>query len=383
MLRVIYNRKPKYFGINIQCSPDQWEKSACRLNKHFKGHKERNRILHFLEEKALRIIDGFIKEDKPFTFNGFEKEFIHQSSSKLVFEFFEELMDRLNKTGKAGNHRAYKMTRNALKKFYSGIDLDFSDIDYVFLKKFESHLFQQGCTDGGVSFYMRTLRAAINEAIRCDYAAQESYPFSTQFNRNGYSISHLKSQAKPRPLSLIDMDKVKNFSFEKYPHLSKSVRYFLFSYYARGMNFIDMAKLKWSDIYNGRIEYLRAKTGKKLSIKISEPLEKILSCFKGGNDIYVFPVLTDFHKTAQQIKDRVRKCLKYYNKDLKQIASVLDIDIVLTSYVARHSYATTLKKKGIEIAVISEAMGHADVATTQAYLEKFSSDIVDNADLVL
>ncbi|PHN08681.1 site-specific integrase [Flavilitoribacter nigricans] len=383
MLRVTHNRKLKYYGLNLSCTLQQWDQHKCRFNRNFNNYKEKNRLLHFWEEKAYRIIDGLIKEDVAFHHKIFERKFVTNHRSISVFEFFNELMEELEKKGKAGNRRVYKGAKNALKKFHPNKNLSFSDIDYIFLKKFETHLLENGCTDGGVRVYLRTLRAVINEAIRCGYATQETYPFATQFNKQGYSFSHLKSKAKPRPLSIEDMDKIKNFPLDDYPHLAKSVRYFLFSYYTRGMNFTDMAKLKWSDIYNGRLEYIRSKTSKSFSIKISEPLAEILEHFKGVNITYIFPILTDFHKSPQQVKDRVRKCLKQFNRDLKEVAELLKIDMILTSYVARHTYASTLKKKGVDIAVISEAMGHADMATTKAYLELFSSDIVDAADQVL
>ncbi len=230
---------------------------------------------------------------------------------------------------------------------------------------------------------MRTLRALINEAIRRGYMDEKEYPFSTQFNKNGYSLAHLKSVASPRALSDQDMKKIKDFKILKYPHLANSYHYFLFSYYARGINFADMAKLTWGDIYNGRLVYNRSKTSKALNLKVSDALQRILDVYEGNNPEYIFPILNEFHQSETQKKLRIKKCLKAYNKDLKEIAEILQIKITLTSYVARHTYATTLKRKGFSTEVISEALGHSELATTKAYLEKFSSDSLDAADEVL
>jgi site-specific recombinase XerD len=367
----------------MSCTSSEWNTAKSRFNKTFDNHKEKNKLLHFMEAKAYRIIDDLTKENVAFHHLIFEKRFFEETSDKQVFQFFDEIIEELAQKGKVGNKRAYKTAKNVIFKYCQNKNLTFAEVDYTFLKKLEAHLLAKGCSGGGISVYLRTLRALYNEAIRRGYANQQDYPFATQFNRYGYSFSHIKSKAKPRPLSPEDMDKIKQFSHLDSPHLSKAVRYFLFSYYTRGMNFTDMAKLKWKDIYNGRIEYIRSKTGKPFSIKISEPVRLILEHFQGVNLTYVFPILSDFHKKPQQQKDRIRKCIKQYNRDLKKVAEVLNIDLELTSYVARHTYASTLKRKGVDIAIISEAMGHADVSTTKAYLELFSSEIVDETDTLL
>lgn len=383
MLRVTHNRQIKYYSLNANCRQEQWDNSKALFNKKYRGYHEKNRLLRILEERAYKVLDTFLRDNKPFSFHSFEQQFINEPKSITVFAFFDEIVEDLLKKEKIGNYKAYRQTKGMLEKFFEKKKLMFTDIDYRFLKKFEVFLFGNGCRTPGVHFYMRTLRAVINEAIRQRLLSRDSYPFSTQFNKAGYSLSHLKSNAVPRPLSDSDMAKIKGFSFDEYPQLARSVRYFLFSYYARGINFVDMANLKWSNIYNGRLEYIRAKTQKKYTIKLSSHLEKILLHFKGINDIYIFPILTEFHQTPMQKKNRCIKCLKHYNRDLKEVAKLLSIEVNLTSYVARHTYATTLKRKGIDISVISEGLGHSDVETTKAYLEKFSSEIIDAADEVL
>jgi site-specific recombinase XerD len=181
------------------------------------------------------------------------------------------------------------------------------------------------------------------------------------------------------------MERIKNFPLEDHPTLKKCIQYFLFSYYSRGMNFTDMAQLRWTDIYNDRIKYTRSKTSGNFNIKVSPPLQEILDYFKSEYAYtgFVFPVLSDFHQSESQIKYRIRKCLKQHNGQLKEVAAILKINIALTSYVARHTYATTLKRKGIDTAVISEGLGHQDVSTTKAYLQQFETETIDKADEVL
>lgn len=383
MLRVSHQRKSKYFSLKVNCTRQHWDKERSRLLRSFRGYANHNAMLDFWQQKADEIIAGFIKQDTSFSFAAFEREFTTQSGGASVLNFLEELIADLLKKDKVGNYNVYYQLKNILGQFLDGKAAQFSDVDYRFLKRFESYLFARGCKEGGAHFYMRTLRATINEAIRQGVMSRDLYPFSTQFNKSGYSLSHLRGTAQPRPLAQQDMAKIKAFPFDDHPHLATAVRFFLFSYYARGMNFVDMAKLKWSDIYDGRIVYIRTKTGKRYTIKISKSLLQLLDHFKGSHHTFVFPILTDAHTTPLQIKNRCRKQLHRYNLKLRAVAELLDINIRLTSYVARHTYATTLKRSGIPIAVISEGLGHSNVSTTKAYLEQFSTDVVDTADSVL
>lgn len=383
MLRITYKRKSKYISLGYTCLAEQWNDEACRFRRNFESYQQKNQILRKFEERADKTLEEFKKQEKPFTFQSFEEQFRNESKQTTVYGFFELLIKEMTEKGKVSNRDVYQQTKGILLKFSSDNRLMFPDINYNYLKRFEAYLFSRGCTGGGVHFYMRTLRAVINEAIRRGYLPKELYPFSTQFNKSGYSFAHLKSEATPRALSLIDIEKIKSLQLEDYPHLQKSWNYFMFSYYTRGMNFTDMANLEWSDIYDKRITYNRSKTKKPISIKIATTIQSILDVFEHTHKSYIFPILNETHQTATQKKDRVRKCLKQFNNDLKEIAKILEISVPITSYVARHSYATTLKRKGVDTSIISEGLGHTDVATTKAYLKQFEAEVLDRADELL
>ncbi len=383
MLRLTINRKRSYLALGYVCKSDDWDKSKGRLRRSFKDYKQKNQVLRTFENRAETILDRFNKENKIVTFQNFKNEFLNLNKEITVFDFIKQLVNDLEAKDKVSTAIIYRQSYNKLKKICSKDNLMFVDIDYKFLVEYETFLFEHGCSGGGISFYMRNLKAIINEAIRQGFHKRELYPFSTQFNKNGYSLSHLKSKANPRALSIVDMDQIKNFPINKHPELAKYIYYFLFSYYTRGMNFNDMAKLKWSDIYNHRITYIRSKTSKRISVKASDNINNILNQYRNIDQEYVFPILSDFHQTEKQKKDRIKKCLKQYNKGLKEIAKILNINVPLTSYVARHTYATTLKAKGVDIAIISEGLGHADMSTTKAYLKQFETSVIDDADEVL
>lgn len=171
----------------------------------------------------------------------------------------------------------------------------------------------------------------------------------------------------------------------EYPTLIDTRNYFIFSFYTRGMNFADMATLKWNDISDDRIYYTRSKTKRNFQIKILPPVQEILNYYKGRSTPtdYVFPILLEQGMTFSHLENRKRKVLKRYNKRLKEIASLCGIDKPLSSYVARHSYANSLKQKGISTDIISESMGHQNIAITQAYLKELDNSLIDEAMEVL
>lgn len=382
MLQVIHERKVKRIGLGYSCSQAQWHKDKQRFRRNMPNYKDKNRNLQRFEMLATKILDNFLLQGRPFSFELFEKKFRKKGSTSFVYDFIEILLKEMEQKGKAGNRTVYRDTRNALQKYRPSKTLMFADIDYKFLKGWEAHLFSRGCTSGGIGVRMRTLRAVLNEAIRRGDMAKELYPFSTQENKNGYSITHLKSKKSPRALSMEDIERLKDFPITTYPELKKSHAYFMFSYYCRGMNFTDMAYLKRENIYNKRIDYKRKKTGQEFSIGVTPQAQEILDYFKEikeNNNNYVFPILSDFHQTPQQQKDRIKKCTKYYNKDLKRMAAILEIPINLTSYVARHTFGNVLKAKNVPISVISEMYGHDNIETTKFYLAKFENTVLDEA----
>ncbi|MFN5629552.1 MAG: tyrosine-type recombinase/integrase, partial [Bacteroidota bacterium] len=155
------------------------------------------------------------------------------------------------------------------------------------------------------------------------------------------------------------------------------------SYYTGGMNFIDMMQLTSKSIIdNGnRVEYTRSKTKGLFNLKLTPPAKAIINRYKLNASItgFVFPILNSNHKTPIQIANRRHKTITQLNKNLKEIGRLCNIDFDLTSYVARHSFATHLKQKNIATDIISEALGHQNIKVTQTYLKRFGNEVTDNA----
>ena len=285
-----------------------------------------------------------------------------------------EKISDLKRSGKVGNARAYEETKDSFFKF-TVKEIKFEEITPYLLQRYETHLRERGNQDGGIAFKMRELRALYNAAIRNGFVSREKYPFMD------YKISKLKGKLEKKALSMDEIKAIMNLDFSKHPNLFNSYNYFMFSFLTRGMNFIDMMKLTWSNIQNGKIKYQRSKTKRRFTLEILPQVQKILNYYweRRRDTNYVFPILLQEGLTAQQIQNRKHKTLKKFNKDLKELAELAGVQKTISSYVARHSYATVMFHKGTSMEIISEAMGHSHVNITKTYLKEFGDEIVDKA----
>ncbi len=372
-LRIIKDRKRKNISLGLECKKENFENES-----FLKGHpnyKTENNFLISLKSRANQIIRDFILENTNFTLEDFENKFkkIDPNQKLLVFDFFNEIIEELTNAGRIGNASAYKDTKNSFIKF-SGKKITFKGITPTILEKYEVYLRSNGNENGGIAFKMRHLRALINIAIKRGLVNKDCYPF------DNYKVAKLKSIKNKRALTIEEFQKIKNVDLSENPYfLIEAHHYFMFSIYARGMNFVDMMKLKWSDIQNNRIVYIRSKTKGNFNIEVNSEIQKILNFYKLQNrdSKYVFPILLKDDLTPIQIANRKHKVLSRYNSKLKEIGKLANIDKKLTSYVARHSFATILKYLGTSVDKISEMMGHSDVQITMTYLKEFDNETLD------
>jgi integrase len=198
---------------------------------------------------------------------------------------------------------------------------------------------------------------------------ETSYPFKN------ITIKSQKTRKRAVNKDVIKMVEELDVSQQENLQLYKDL--FMFSFYNRGMNFVDMAFLKVSNIVNGRIEYTRQKTGQQFSIKITDKAKEIISRYNDlkNADSYIFPII---YRKGMEYLD-YRNAMRLMNKKLKKISTLLKLDVSLTTYVSRHSWATIAKKSGVVTAVISEGLGHTTEEITQVYLDSFENNVLDDA----
>ncbi|MBW8359580.1 MAG: site-specific integrase [Weeksellaceae bacterium] len=377
-LRVTKDRKRRYISTGFSCEKMQWNPLKESFRRNFLDHEQYNSILLTLKRRAEKIFADAHSEGIELTLEEFDSLFFDFKKGEriTVKKYWEQKIENLQTAKQVGNARSYKDGKNSFFKFVGDRkELYFTDITPDLLNRYENYLRSNNGTDGGISVKMRTIRSLYNKAIGDKLVSKDDYPFDT------YKISKLKSANTKRALDITDVEKIRSLNMELFPDLLDSRNYFVFSYYTRGMNFYDMMLLEWTNIEGGKILYTRRKTKTNFSIKITAPVQEILDYYRSQGRLsrYIFPILTSENLTAQQIEYRKDKVLKKYNKDLKKIAAKCGIDTKITSYVARHSFATNLKQKGVSTDIISEAMGHHNVGITQVYLKQLESSILEEA----
>jgi integrase len=379
MLRVSKNRKRTYSSLQISCRPDLWD-DAKNLPK--KKHPHKDHIEAIISKSITAHKDKLMEmkhDGKDFTPDVLIAEATKKTKRTTLFSFFEEKIQSLKDRKQIGNSKVYQDTLNQVKKFTNSKDITFSQVDFGFLLKLETYFKAKGISDNALSVRFRTIRAIFNAAIAENYIKKDNYPFTKFKIAERYS-----TKTRKRAITKEDIKNIEKVNFEKGSTVYEAQQYFLFIYYAQGINFMDISHLKWSNLIDGRIFYTRAKTGGEMNIKLPAPALSIIENFKNTEtvamDDYIFPVLSkDFHKTPMQQHNRIRKVMSRLNKDLKEVAEKAEVKAHLTTYVARHTFATVLKRSGVSTAIISQSMGHQTEAITQTYLNSFENNIIDEA----
>lgn len=378
VLRVSDKKERKYFKLDFSCLKNEWDSERSEFIKKFPKYKIRNKFIKQKLYDAEDIIEKMRLNHKVFSFEAFKKEFVGIEPQNVI-GYFDEVIDRMYKTKNNGNADIYKNVRNSISNYSKKKKINFHQVNVRYLNKYVEHLKVRGLQNNSINLYLRTLRALYNKAIAEGVCSQEHYPFKE------FKFNKIKNDPSRKALTKQQIKKIFDYVPDPNSKQERSKNIFLFSYLTRGMNFNDIAKLKWSNIKNGKIHYVRSKNGKKFVIGILSPVQEILDHYEvfNPNSEYIFPILSKQHKTIEQIRERIKSVLKRVNKHLKTIGEAVGIETKLTTYIARHSYAMVLKNEGKSIALISDALGHDNEDTTNHYLEVFGSDILDGMDEAL
>ena len=377
-IRLTHKRKVKYVFTGYSALESEWDgKYPTYLNNKHPNQNELNQHLVQLYGNAINHQLELEQLRKPFTVYDLHSKVVQKSSTKTLLGFSTGVINQLTKAGRIGNAECLKTAMNVVKKFSNGKDFHFEEIDNKWLTDFETYHYSRGNTSVSLGVYLRSIRSIFNKAIKYNIVNESYYPFG----RNKYTIP--SGPSRKRAISKDDIIKIEKLILEKDSYMWHARNYFLFSFYTMGMNWSDMAHLKMKNIVNGRIEYIRLKTKRKtvkaFTIKINSKIEEVLSHYTPNKsmDQYIFPIIGRTNNPTIIRKD-IKNRLKRYNKSLKKIGNLCGIEEKLTSYVSRHSWATIAKKSGVEINIISDALGHHDSQVTRTYLDSFGSEEIDN-----
>jgi len=371
-LRVTFKQKQKFYPCNIDLTKEEFEK-VFHSAKPRKPEKAIKDVALGIEAKAKAAYDTL----KVFDFAAFEKNFYEiKGGQGDVYDLFAETYTEMLSDDRIGTAIMYNTVLNSLKTFRP--TLTFEQITPEFLNNYEKYMLSASKSITTVGIYLRHLRAIYNKGVAENLASFETYPFGS----NKYVIPVGNNIKKA--LSIEEVAKIFQYETTSDGWERKAKDFWCFSYLCNGMNIMDIAKLKYKNISDGEIHYERSKTmrtnrGKsnsRISIPILPQTQRIINTW-GSPDAsaenYIFPIISD-GMSALQIKKHVQQFTKNMNDYTKKIAHNLGIDKNVTTYVARHSYATVLKRSGASVEAISENLGHKNVSTTKSYLDSFEAE---------
>ncbi len=367
-LRVTYNRKPKYYGLKYSVLEEDFQRMN---NGNVRGSLRDLKIeLLEIESKANAIIG----EMDPFSFTQFETRFFRPRSTRNnAITYLQQEVNKAKAEGRISSMKMAECALNSVKGFSRNGYLSFDDITVEWLKSYQRNMEKNGNSSSTVGMYLRTVRVVFNKAIKDGVAAIDQYPFG----KGKYEIP--VSQNIKKALHIADLKKIQNYQPGPGTREEWARDMWLFIFMCNGINSKDMANLKYKNIDKDQIAFIRTKTRnsrrkqRPIVIPLEPEIQEIID--KWGNpdrlpDNFVFPILKS-GLNPEQVHDRVHDFYKDVNSEMKNIASSLNISVPVTTYVARHSYATILKQKGAPLTFISESLGHSDIRTTESYLASF------------
>lgn len=294
----------------------------------------------------------------------------HRKKNSCLSVFMEDIIDTLYKEGKTRSAEAYQSTLNSFTDFMKHKDTYLYELKSPLMERYQAWLKKKGLTMNSISFYMRILRSAYNNAVGKDITP-DNHPFKKVY-------TGIAKTAK-RSITLDTMKEVLNFKSDD-RRLTFARDMFLFSFYTRGMSFVDMSYLKKKDIVNGKLQYARKKTGQNITIEWTEELQSIVDRNPSANSVYLLPIIRKINGKERNQKRYIQNIV---NDSLKKISEMLQLEDPLTMYVARHTWASLARNSGVPLKTISNAMGHESEKTTLIYLKNLDTTAVDRANRMI
>lgn len=374
--QVIHDRKPRQISTDYHVYPKEWceERSGPLCSN---GSPRSSYILSIKErirmdvERLARIIGQLERSMLKYSADDIVEAYQRIMAENTLFVYMEGIIARLKYDGKIRTSENYRAALNSFKKFRGGEDILLECLGRDIMQSYESWQKQRGIAPNTISFYARILRAVYNRAVE-DELTIDRNPF-----RKVYTGVE-KTVKRALPIKTIKRIGGLDLSFK--PKMDYARDMFMLSFMLRGMSLIDMAFLKKTDLCNGYLTYRRRKTGQRLMIEWTSDMQEIINKYPRNPTDYLLPIIRNPNSVAFYA---YRNEGYVINRQLRKIAASLELPIPLTMYVARHSWASAARAKGVPINVISEGMGHDSELTTQIYLSNLDTTNVDKANSML
>ena len=376
--QIIHGRIVRQIKTEYRLFDTEWNKDTSSVRIIPEIGESRKNYLHEVAEhidwdtRRLKAIVAQCDKQGGYSADNIVEKYNRQAGEQSLFCFMQGIIGQLKQLGKVRTSETYTAALASFMKFREGQDILLCEIDSNIVMLYEAWLKSKGVCPNTTSFYMRILRAVYNRAVEKDLTEQK-HPFKHVYTGIGKTVK--------RAIPLKTIKHIKELDLTLKPHLEYARDMFLFSFYTRGMSFIDMAYLKKSDLKNGIITYRRRKTGQQLTIKWEKCMEDIIAKY-GTNTAthYLLPIITS---PCSDERTQYRNAICRINVALKEVARLAGLHIPLTMHVARHCWASVAKSKNIPLSVISEGMGHDSEETTRIYLASLDTSVVDKANSLI
>lgn len=376
--QVIHNRVARQVNPGYKLFPGEWD--AEKMEVVFPASLEEGRLDYLLSlQDTLRkdrqrmecVILRLERKGQSYTADEVVKVYLSHAVDYGFISFARSLAGQLSGIGRKRAAEIYSSAANSFGRFLGGNDVPLEEVDSYLMMAYEAHLKSTGICPNSISFYMRNLRAIYNRAVEKGLVAQHN-PFCHVYAGIDKTVK--------RALPLEAIRRIRDTDLRLQPPLDYARDLFMFSFYTRGMSFIDIAFLKKKDLQNGILSYRRHKTGQQLFIKWEKPMQEIVDKYDTSGTPYLLPVIKTGGKDERtQYMNEVHRV----NRNLRKIGEMLGLGIPLTTYVARHGWASIAKSKNIPLSTISEAMGHDSENTTRIYLASLDTSAVDKANSLI
>ena len=374
--QIIQNRVIRQLKTDYRLFMHEWDEEESSI---ITANNSRQNYLQSIEEridwdiKRLQSIIANLENKRvKYTADDIISTFQKQANEQSLFNFMQSVIAQLQQMGKQRTSETYRCTLKSFMQFREDKDVLLEDIDSDLMLMYEAYLRNKGLTKNSTSFYMRILRAVYNRAIEKDLTTNRN-PFKHVYTGIDKTIK--------RAIPLKAIKQIKNLDLSLHPSLDFARDMFLFSFYTRGMSFIDMAYLKKKDLANGILSYRRRKTGQQLFIRWEKCMQEIVEKYDTSQSNYLLPIIKPFNEIDE--RTQYQNAMYLINRKLKEIGKMTGAQLPLTMYVARHSWASVAKNKNVPISVISEGMGHDSEMTTQIYLASLDTAVVDKANSMI
>ena len=374
--QILQGRKPRQVLTSYQILEDEWDERHSRLLIPSSGERKSELIMiHRLVsqdvERFKRIILRFDNIGLQYDSDDVVEEFRRYSTEYTLFSFMDRLVAGFRRNGQIRTSETYRAALNSMRRFLDDRDVILDCIDSEMMEAYQYWHKRQGNSLNTISFYNRILRAVYNRAVHNGWI-EDRHPFIHVYTGVDKTVK--------RALPLAVIRRIKGLDLSLNPSLDFARDMLILSFMLRGMSFIDMAFLRKSDLVNGYLTYRQRKTGQQLIIKWTKEMQAVLDKYPENESGYLLPVIR--HNGVNE-RSAYRNVGYNINHNLKSVAKLAGVSIPLTLYVARHSWASAARTKGVPISVISEGMGHDSESTTRIYLASLDTSVVDRANSLI